>query len=689
MAPKRNGITCSRRDAKLVTVPAKNTVKKSPTGPRSSSKPVLNSLVKIAEDLKSETVAPQVNGVSVPKTPPHNFKHDIDSSPLPSSLAPSVLSEVRKELDLLEPEFEEYGSPLPTRAASTPRRTEQPTTDQENYSAQPDALKTPLPPPSSPPRDFAAVSTKDKEDGGADALPQVSRAGSSSPLGKRKREDMSKTGENGPVEPIEAHIDDTVSTNTEKPDDTTRAKRARKDIACTAYKTKSADDFQPPYAVATAEEKRAWKGWVEIESNPSIFNVMLREFGIAGVKVQEIYSLDEDILATLPLPIYGVIFLFQYQATDEGTQNAPCPSNIWFANQLKGTNACGTIALLNIVNNVADVDLGVELRHFKQETTLLTPKQRGERIDGYTHVKVIHNSFARKLDILQMDLGLYQDRENVKKRAAKAAKAAASARNATPAKGKGKGKGKAASQAGTPSKSTPSKKVQAYDNESAFHYVAYMPIDGVIWKLDGLDKEPQNLGECDHDTWLNVIAPLLQERMAEFSSSGVNFNMMALVKDPLIEQRHDLSANIKLIQAIEQRLNSLKPEWRSFDDADVENAITSPDSTYGITGHTLDSTPVLPSAAAKVELDTSPTTLLEFRKRTLGQQTSLRAAIRAEMEGNAVDEKKAEDERKDYGPFVQAWLKELADCGELREIAEKVKAEAEEKKAKVRKKARR
>jgi hypothetical protein len=94
----------------------------------------------------------------------------------------------------------------------------------------------------------------------------------------------------------------------------------------------------------------------------------------------------------------------------------------------------------------------------------------------------------------------------------------------------------------------------------------------------------------------------------------------------------------------------------------------------------LNSATVLPSAATRLAQDDNTTTLLEFRKRTLSQQTNLRAAIRAEMESNVFDEKKAEGERKDYGPFVQAWLKELANCGELRDIADKVKAVADERK---------
>jgi len=72
----------------------------------------------------------------------------------------------------------------------------------------------------------------------------------------------------------------------------------------------------------------------------------------------------------------------------------------------------------------------------------------------------------------------------------------------------------------------------AYDNESAYHYVAYVPVAGHIWYLDGMSAHPQDLGEYTHpDSWLLDAAPHLTRRMAEFESfgaGGVMFNLVAL-----------------------------------------------------------------------------------------------------------------------------------------------------------------
>jgi ubiquitin carboxyl-terminal hydrolase L5 len=78
---------------------------------------------------------------------------------------------------------------------------------------------------------------------------------------------------------------------------------------------------------------------------------MLREFGVDGIKVQEVVGLDEELLAFLPYvsntldvllpwltplskPVYGLIFLFQFQDDDPTKQEATCPDHVWFANQV-------------------------------------------------------------------------------------------------------------------------------------------------------------------------------------------------------------------------------------------------------------------------------------------------------------------------------------------------------------------
>jgi ubiquitin carboxyl-terminal hydrolase L5 len=60
------------------------------------------------------------------------------------------------------------------------------------------------------------------------------------------------------------------------------------------------------------------------------------------------------------------------------------------------------VALLNIVNNIPNIDLGENLRSFKEFTMPFTPALRGDAINNFEFVKRIHNSFARCVGILEI-----------------------------------------------------------------------------------------------------------------------------------------------------------------------------------------------------------------------------------------------------------------------------------------------
>ena len=58
-------------------------------------------------------------------------------------------------------------------------------------------------------------------------------------------------------------------------------------------------------------------------------------------------------------------------------------------------NACATIALLNIVMNAPEIELGPALFDFKESTYNLVPYRRGEQLGNNGFIRAIHNSFAR------------------------------------------------------------------------------------------------------------------------------------------------------------------------------------------------------------------------------------------------------------------------------------------------------
>ena len=53
----------------------------------------------------------------------------------------------------------------------------------------------------------------------------------------------------------------------------------------------------------------------------------------------------------------------------------------------------------------------------------------------------------------------------------------------------------------------------ASKDDDLFHFVAFVPIKGRLYELDGLQEGPIDLGPCDQENWLSVAKPLLDERM--------------------------------------------------------------------------------------------------------------------------------------------------------------------------------
>ncbi|KAK5163078.1 hypothetical protein LTR04_002769 [Oleoguttula sp. CCFEE 6159] len=278
-------------------------------------------------------------------------------------------------------------------------------------------------------------------------------------------------------------------------------------------------------------------------------------------------------------------------------------------------------------------------------------------------------NITRKMDMLNIDLGMKQDYD---------------ARNKRSKGGKST----------TPAKSKRAAKESEPDDDSAFHFIAYMPIGDSVWKLDGLDRQPQNLGSfepqppdisnsnsehgnTDSTEWLSTIKPVLEARMAEYEEGQIEFGLLALVKDPTIHHRAQLGANIASLLAVEARLDLLNPDWRAFlssgaatavaDDTAATGVLRGASAVYGISSTDVDTAPIPDSIKNKLPT-TCPTALMAAREELVTSQAGLRLAVKEEEECVRQDEEKAACRRRDYGPFIQTWLRMLADNGTLQEM---------------------
>jgi ubiquitin carboxyl-terminal hydrolase L5 len=434
------------------------------------------------------------------------------------------------------------------------------------------------------------------------------------------------------------------------------------------------DDFNPPYTPLTEQERNDWKGWVEVESEPIYVNTMLRELGVKGVRAEEIVDLELSILALEP-PVYGLVFLFQYQDSDHIAKGEPCPSNVWFANQLPATNACATIALINILLNTKNVELGRPLCYLKEDTMDLTPMERAHCINEHEFIRGVHNSFASRVDMWLADrtfaakysnqLKAHKKRLRNEQRALEKAQKAketpkAASKQAPPSRPKRNSAKKKKVDDSDAEEEAPSSPEQKYDDESAFHYVAYVPIDGHIWYLDGMSTQPQDLGVYTHeDSWLCDAALHIQARMAEFAqSSGVYFNLMALTKDSASRARDTLAASVKFLVAIENKLNEVDVKWKVFADDLGNKVLRSSNTELDLTDAMISSAPE-PSDLSTLSLEK----LLDLRLQAAKDQESLREVIRVQRVNEQNEQSKVEKDRLDLNPMIQRVLLDLEENG--------------------------
>lgn len=388
-----------------------------------------------------------------------------------------------------------------------------------------------------------------------------------------------------------------------------------------------------PFQPATAKEKETWNGFCELESEPALFNVMLREFGVKGVKVQEVVSLEEEMMAFLNKPVFGLIFLFRWREDDPDKQEASCPEGLWFANQT-ASNACASVALLNIVNNIEGIELGANLQNFKDFTMPFTPALRGDAISNFEFVKRIHNSFARKMDMLTSDLQLKHEATSRRPHSIK-------------------------------------KNHDETETDAGFHFIAFVPALGKVWKFDGLERQPQALGPCTPgEDWLELVKPNLITRMTAYEEDQIEFSILGLVRDPLLDLSDKLAVNIKCLEMLNQRLTTQDPAAAhlglAFASPILENTILGPEKSYNMTRECID------QAIVPVELETCDSFSMEEisgrRQKLCNEQQELRAAIREEQQTQRADDDHAVGRRYDYGPAIRTWLRTLARKGMIKSL---------------------
>lgn len=174
------------------------------------------------------------------------------------------------------------------------------------------------------------------------------------------------------------------------------------------------------------ELHRLTEGWLELESDPGLFTLLLEDFGCRGVQVEEIYDLQKPSL--IDGPVYGFIFLFKWieerrartrynsypSSLTNGTDGSSAVkkdlrkpvfvedeetvNSFFFAQQII-PNSCATHALLSVLLNCPTVELGDVLSRLKHHTDGMCPENKGHAIGNTPELANAHNAHASNHDV--------------------------------------------------------------------------------------------------------------------------------------------------------------------------------------------------------------------------------------------------------------------------------------------------
>lgn len=93
-------------------------------------------------------------------------------------------------------------------------------------------------------------------------------------------------------------------------------------------------------------------------------------------------------------------------------------------------------------------------------------------------------------------------------------------------------------------------------SEDAFHFISYLPFNGKLYELDGLQKGPICYGECTQDNWMAMARTQIQDRIDKFQGAEIRFNLLAVIGDK-IEQLNQKSKQLMLLRTfIQSKLTS-------------------------------------------------------------------------------------------------------------------------------------
>lgn len=331
------------------------------------------------------------------------------------------------------------------------------------------------------------------------------------------------------------------------------------------------------------------EGWLELESDPGTFSLLIEDFGCSGAQVDEIYDLEQKIDG----PVFGFIFLFKWlnnqsndrlrntkststivtSSVDKDNEQKPPGQRQWtfvedeniinemfFAKQMI-SNSCATHALISILLNCDynELKLGPILTGLKENTKIMNPEDKGYAIGSLLELSQAHNShasfsslFNRITSTSHLNAGMsYTISGNQRTN------------------------------------------LQQQNKHEAYHFVSYVPINNRLYELDGLKNYPIDHGPLgSNENWTEKFRSVIKKRLLinktgddSTLSNDIRYSLMAVVPDKRVwlkDQIKRLKKHHKVVQDSIKRMTAKVFTPLSID-VDIPNPPYSPLSNGTLT----------------------------------------------------------------------------------------------------------
>ena len=268
--------------------------------------------------------------------------------------------------------------------------------------------------------------------------------------------------------------------------------------------------------------------WEELGSEPDIFDLIVQELGVRGVVTQDIHSTVFDIAEQLDTDqVYGIIHCLDWGNVNVTRSrrskrllvldDEDVEEDLYYSQQVgwrrrirngintffqTTLNSCGTHSILSILLNNPEIDIGKQMREYRQTVMPLNSTQRGDALGQTPFIAAAH--IRQELPVETRSNRLEDRRQ----------------------------------------KAEMNSKALVTVSDQTFHFVSFMPIKGRLLEFDGLHGcgKPLDHGACG-DNWVEAFRLKFLELNGVTGEYG-NFSLLAVVRDPRLREMERMKAEV-------------------------------------------------------------------------------------------------------------------------------------------------